>query len=252
VPSFQNPSGQCIGHTRRQALARALQGSGSLLVEDDPYGELWYDAPPPPPIAAQAPLQTVYLGSFSKVLAPGLRVGFLVAPSGTAPETTALRAKLLQAKQACDLHTPSLNQRIVMQLFDDGFDFDRHLDEVRVRYRAQRDAMDDALHRHLPAGFAWLRPPGGMFFWLHGPEGFDAQAHLMTAVEHGAAYVPGSAFHAPDHIGRGDGGAPGNSLRLSFVTLSPSQIDQAVAKLARSLALVGKPQVEPRAQASAA
>ncbi len=230
VPSFQNPSGHCIPDARRREIALQAQHSNTPVVEDNPYGELWFDAPPPPPLATHAPEQVIYLGSFSKVLAPGLRVGFIVTPSGDHPGTLALRAKLLQAKQAADLHTPALNQRIIVQLLDSGFDLDGHLGAVRARYRAQRDAMATALARHLPAGCTWHLPQGGMFFWVTCPDGIDTLQRLPLAVEAGVAYVPGASFYA--------GNAPGqaNTLRLSFVTLSPSEIDEAVARLARCLA----------------
>ncbi|MDO9002508.1 MAG: PLP-dependent aminotransferase family protein [Aquabacterium sp.] len=229
VPNFQNPSGHGIADARRREIAQQTRRSNTPLLEDDPYGELWFDAPPPPPLAAHAPEQVIYLGSFSKVLAPGLRVGYIVTPRGEHPGTLALRAKLLQAKQASDLHTPALNQRIIMQLLDSGFDLEGHLETVRVRYRAQRDAMATALARHLPAGCTWQLPQGGMFFWVTCPDGIDTLQRLPSAVEAGAAYVPGVSFYA--------GSAPGqvNTMRLSFVTLSPSEIDEAVSRLARCL-----------------
>ncbi|RZL01966.1 MAG: PLP-dependent aminotransferase family protein [Rubrivivax sp.] len=229
VPSYQNPSGHCIGDARRRALAEQARRSHTPVVEDDPYGELWFDTPPPPPLAAHAPEQVVYLGSFSKVLAPGLRVGYIVTPQGGRADTLALRAKLLQAKQASDLHTPALNQRIILQLLDSGFDLDGHLDTVRDRYRAQRDAMAAALSRHLPHGCTWRLPQGGMFFWVTCPEHIDTSQKLSRAVEAGVAYVPGVSFYA--------GCAPGqsSSLRLSFVTLSPLQIEEAVVRLASCL-----------------
>jgi 2-aminoadipate transaminase len=224
VPSFQNPSGHCIGDQRRRELAAQALQCQVPLVEDDPYGELWFDAPPPPPLAAHAPEQVIHLGSFSKVLAPGLRVGYLVTPSGDHPDVLALRAKLLQAKQASDLHTPALNQCLILQLLGSGFDLDGHLDAVRTRYRAQRDAMARALQRHLPDGCQWQLPQGGMFFWVTCPTQVDTMQRLPLAVEAGVAYVPGAAFH---------GGH--NTLRLSFVTLSAEQIEDAVSRLARCL-----------------
>ncbi|RZI84981.1 MAG: PLP-dependent aminotransferase family protein [Rubrivivax sp.] len=230
VPNFQNPSGHCIQAARRQALAAQLRYTGIPLVEDDPYGELWFDAPPPPPVAAHAPDQVIYLGSFSKVLAPGLRVGYLITPRGDHPGTLALRAKLLQAKQASDLHTPALNQRVILHLLDSGFNLDAHLDAVRARYRAQRDAMAQALTRHLPAGCTWQLPQGGMFFWVTCPAHIDTWQRLPLAVEAQVAYVPGASFYANPAPGQA------NTLRLSFVTLSPGQIDEAVARLAPCLA----------------
>jgi len=231
VPSFQNPSGHCIGQARRRELAAQAIQAGVPLIEDNPYGELWFDAPPPAPVAAHAPEHTVYLGSFSKVLAPGLRVGYIVTPRGDHPEVLALRAKLLQAKQASDLHTPALNQRVILHLLDKGFDLDAHLDAVRARYRAQRDAMAQALAHHLPSGCSWQLPQGGMFFWVTCPAQVDTMQRLPQAVEAGVAYVPGASFYADASLAK----AHAHTMRLSFVTLSPAQIDEAVARLAGCL-----------------
>jgi 2-aminoadipate transaminase len=216
LPNFQNPTGRCIGAARRQALVKRAAEIGLPIVEDNPYGELWFDAAPPPPLAAGAGDGAIYLGSFSKVLAPGLRLGYVVAP-------TALYPKLLQAKQAADLHTPGFNQRIVHEAIRDGF-LARHVPAVRERYRAQRDAMRSALDQHMPAGCRWAVPSGGMFFWVELPAGLDATALLPRAVEAGVAYVPGAAFFcaAPRH----------SSLRLSFVTVPPELIERGVAALA--------------------
>lgn len=229
VPSYQNPTGACLSEARRRHLAHALHAGHSTLIEDNPYGELWYDAPPPDPIAVHAPHHTVYLGSLSKVLAPGLRLGFVVTPPDEAPGAQALRMRLLQAKQATDLHTPGFNQRLVLQLLQDGFDLDAHVNQVRQAYKVQRDAMAAALRRHLPEGCAWQVPQGGMFFWVQGPEGFDAAASLPAAVDQGVAYVPGSAFYTEADEGRA---GRARQMRLSFVTLSPAQLEEAVARLA--------------------
>ncbi len=220
LPSFQNPAGRTIGAARRAELAAQAARIGLPLVEDNPYGELWYDAPPPPLLAALAGDAAVYLGSFSKVLAPGLRLGYVVAPPALFP-------KLLQAKQAADLHTPGFNQRIAHEVLRDGL-LERHLPLVRARYRAQRDAMAAALQRHLPAGCRWQRPAGGMFFWVELPEGLDAAALLPRAVEAGVAYVPGAPFYCCD--------PRPNTLRLSFVTVPPAAIERGVALLGQVLA----------------
>jgi 2-aminoadipate transaminase len=219
LPNFQNPSGRCIGAARRDALVKSAQALGLPIVEDNPYGDLWFDEPPPAPLASRWPEGVVYLGSFSKVLAPGLRLGYVVAPKVLGP-------KLLQAKQAADLHTPGFNQRVVHEVIRDGFLL-KHVPTIRERYRAQRDAMGAALQAHLPQGCHWNTPQGGMFFWVELPEGVDAVALLPKAVALGMAYVPGSAFYA-DH-------PRANTLRLSFVTVPPAQIDQGVRLLAQAL-----------------
>ncbi|WP_298825528.1 PLP-dependent aminotransferase family protein [uncultured Piscinibacter sp.] len=219
LPNFQNPSGRCMSAARRIALSAQAQALGLPIVEDNPYGDLWFDAEPPPPLATQWPECTVYLGSFSKVLAPGLRLGYVIAPKALFP-------KLLQAKQAADLHTPGFNQRVVHEVIREGF-LRTHVPTVRARYRSHRDAMRAALERHMPAGCRWNVPTGGMFFWVELPDGMDATALLPKAVERGMAYVPGAAFFA-DH-------AQANTLRLSFVTVPPQEIDRGVAMLAQML-----------------
>jgi 2-aminoadipate transaminase len=215
LPNFQNPSGRSIGAARRLQLVQAAQHAGLPLVEDNPYGDLWFDSPPPPPLCATAGDGGIYLGSFSKVLAPGLRLGYLVAPP-------ALYPKLLQAKQAADLHTPGFNQRVAYEVVRQGF-LDTHLPQVRARYKAQRDAMRAALDRHLPAGCRFNVPAGGMFFWVELPDSLDAAALLPQAVRGGVAFVPGAPFYcrAPRH----------HTLRLSFVTVAPPLIEQGVAAL---------------------
>ncbi len=223
LPNFQNPSGRCLSATRRDALVDAALQSGLPVVEDNPYGELWFDEPPPPPLSARLGTQALYLGSFSKVLAPGLRLGYLVAPPALFP-------KLLQAKQAADLHTPGFNQRVVYEVIKDGF-LATHVPTIRARYRAQRDAMQAALLTHLPAGCRWTQPSGGMFFWVTLPAGLDATALLPRAVDAGVAYVPGAPFFA--HAGPGSAAA--HTLRLSFVTVSPERINEGVAALGRVL-----------------
>lgn len=219
-PNFQNPTGRCMSEKRRAELVRTAQAIGLPIVEDNPYGDLWFDAEPPAPLASRWAEGTVYLGSFSKVLAPGLRLGYVIAPPS-------MRPKLLQAKQAADLHTPGFNQRIVYEVIRDGF-LREHVPTIRARYKAHRDAMRAALEAHMPAGCRWTVPSGGMFFWVELPEGTDATTLLPQAVEAGMAFVPGAPFYA-DH-------PRANTLRLSFVTASPAEIDRGIRLLAQTLA----------------
>jgi 2-aminoadipate transaminase len=135
-----------------------------------------------------------------------------------------LYPKLLQAKQAADLHSPGFNQRVVHEVIRNGF-LDHHVPTIRARYKAQRDAMRAALEAHMPAGCHWQVPAGGMFFWVELPPGLDAMAMLPQAVAAGVAYVPGSAFYCAQ--------PPANTLRLSFVTVPPARIAEGVAVLGR-------------------
>jgi 2-aminoadipate transaminase len=219
LPNFQNPSGRCMSALRRAQLTDAARELGLPIVEDNPYGDLWFDTAPPAPLSARWRDGSVYLGSFSKVLAPGLRLGYVIAPKDLFP-------KLLQAKQAADLHSPGFNQRVVHEVIKDGF-LREHVPTVRARYKAQRDAMRAALEHHLPTGCRWNVPAGGMFFWLELPENVDALALLPKAVERGVAFVPGAAFFA-DH-------AKANTLRLSFVTVPPATIERGIELLASAL-----------------
>jgi 2-aminoadipate transaminase len=217
LPNFQNPTGRTITEARRQALVQTARELALPIVEDNPYGDLWFDAPPPAPLAARYPEGSIYLGSFSKVLAPGLRLGYIVAPPAVMP-------KLLQAKQAADLHSPGFNQRMVAEVLRDGF-LDRHVPTIRALYKAQRDAMLAALAREMRGlDVQWNAPDGGMFLWARLPAGVDAIALLPRAVDKGVAFVPGAAFYAdaPDT----------RTLRLSFVTASTEQIDTGIAALA--------------------
>ena len=220
LPNFQNPTGRSMSEQRRAALSAAAAQLNLPIVEDNPYGDLWFDAPPPLPLTARNPDGCIYMGSFSKTLAPGLRLGFLVAPK-------ALYPKLLQAKQAADLHTPSFNQRMVTEVLKGNF-LDRHVPTIRALYKSQRDAMLAALDKHLAgSGVTWNTPDGGMFLWLKLPSGMNAVELLPKAVERNVAFVPGAAFYAD---------APQlNTLRLSFVTASVDQINIGIEALAHAL-----------------
>ncbi len=225
LPNFQNPTGGQISDARREAVVGAAQSAGVPIVEDNPYGDLWFEAAPPPSMTSRWPEGAVYLGSFSKVLTPGFRLGFLVAPQ-------ALYTRLLTAKQAADLHTPGFNQRVVYEVIKDGF-LDTHVPTIRARYRRQRDAMAAALATHMPTGTTYQLPHGGMFFWVRLPEGFDTMPLLDKAIEAGVAFVPGAPFYTASPDVR--------TMRLSFVTLSTTEIDEAVATLGRVLVQAGAP-----------
>jgi len=220
LPNYQNPTARTMSEARRAGLTALALDQGLPLVEDNPYGDLWYDQPPPKPLTARAPENCIYLGSFSKVLAPGLRLGYIVAPEPLMP-------KLLQAKQAADLHTPTFNQRIVAEVLKHGF-LERHVPTIRALYKKQCKTMLEALELEMKGmDVHWNSPDGGMFLWLRLPAGMNSLDLLPKAVENGVAFVPGTAFYAshPDL----------RALRLSFVTVSDSQIRVGVAALAKTI-----------------
>lgn len=219
TPTFANPSGETLSLAARQALLERLAAAGAPLIEDDPYGELWFETPPPPSCRALAGDNVLYLGSFSKVLAPGLRVGYVAGPE----PVVALLGRL---KQAADLHTPGFNQRLVAALLADGT-LDGHLPALRARYRAQRDALLGGLNRHLAPYAEWAVPEGGMFAWLRLKDGRDATPLFDAALAREVAFVPGAPFYfsAPDQ----------STLRLAFSTLDAARMDEGLARLAEAL-----------------
>lgn len=228
-PNFRNPTGQTMTAARRTQWAQTLRGRPIALVEDNPYGELWFDGPPPAPVAAQLPGQSLVLGTFSKVLSPGLRLGYVHGPHEVI-------AKMALARQAADLQTSSLTQRLVLKVLEGGL-LDVQLPHIRALYRAQRDAMLAALSRHMPDSVRWEAPQGGMFIWLSLPQGADATTLLPLALQRKVAYVPGTAFYAAC-------AAPRNTLRLSYATATPAQIETAIARLGEVFSTTHPP--EPR------
>jgi len=224
TPTFANPDGSTLSSAERQALLARLQAANVPLIEDDPYGDLWIDAPPPPACRTLAPARTLYLGSFSKVLTPGLRVGYVAGPR----PVIALLARL---KQAADLHTPSLNQRIIAALLADGT-LDAHLPALRTLYRQQRDALVGALDRHLRPYADWSAPAGGMFAWLRLKDGRDATELFAAALRQQVAFVPGAPFYFAD--------ADRSTLRLAYSTLAADQLDEGLRRLALACRELGQ------------
>ncbi|WP_079044708.1 MULTISPECIES: PLP-dependent aminotransferase family protein [unclassified Streptomyces] len=222
VPTFQNPTGRTLPAERRHAVAEAAARHGFWIVEDDPYGELRYDGEHMPSIASDpvAADRTVLLGSFSKVMAPGLRLGHLRAPAG-------LRRACVIAKQAADLHTSTIDQAAAARYLRDS-DLDAHLAVIRAAYQERRDAMLGGLPGALPEGSRWNRPEGGMFIWVTLPTGHDATALLETAIGHEVAYVPGAPFFCGEPDAR--------SMRLSFTTHAAEEIREGLRRLAKSFA----------------
>ena len=231
VPNFQNPTGLLIGREKRARLLEWAQRRDVLIVEDDPYRELFFEdsaseADVRPIKADDAEGRVVYLSSFSKTLAPGYRVAWIAAP---AP----LAVKFEMAKQAEDLLTGSLDQRIIFEACRRGL-LDRQLPLLRRHYQHKRDVMERALERELKDVVSWPEPKGGFFLWLTLPTPIDAEAMIPRAVEHGVIYVAGEAFFV-------DAGSPtasgprSNTMRLSFSAPTPQRIEEGVARLAATV-----------------
>lgn len=217
LPNFQNPTGRSLSVARRQELVETCARHNLPLIEDDPYGALSYKGAPFPKMLNMNPGGVIYMGSFSKVLTPGIRLGYVVAP-------LPLLRRLELAKQAADLHTAQLTQMVVHDVIKDGF-LERHIPTIRALYANQCQAMLDAMTRHFPAAVQWTRPEGGMFIWVTLPPHIDAMKLLDQAIAERVAFVPGAPFYA---------NAPAtNTLRLSFVTVTPERIDEGIAILGK-------------------
>jgi 2-aminoadipate transaminase len=220
IPDFDNPTGSRMPLARREALLEAADRHGVLVVEDAPYRELRFEERELPTLFELAPDRVVHVGTLSKTLAPGLRVAWVIAPAE-------LAGLLERAKQAADLHSSTFTQSVAVKLLERGTLRER-LPRLRAFYRAQRDALADALEAEVAGTLRFARPPGGMFLWASLPEGADAGALLVKAVEHGVAFVPGAPFYA-------DGG-PANTLRLSYSLPTHAELAEGARRLAGALA----------------
>ncbi|MFH2002616.1 MAG: PLP-dependent aminotransferase family protein, partial [Planctomycetota bacterium] len=217
VPTFQNPTGRTIPLSRREEIASIIRKHDALLIEDDPYSALRYSGVAIPTLKSMAPGNVIYVSTFSKIFAPGLRIGFLVAPEE-------LGRWLVLAKQGVDLHTNTFTQALATEYLEGGF-LAGHLPKILSLYTPRKEAMLSALDRFFPKGFEWTRPEGGMFVWLRGPEGIDMEQVYIRAVDKGVAYVPGRFFFAKE----GDGLA---TARLNFTFNDEATIERGVKILA--------------------
>ena len=226
-PDFANPTGTTLDRAGREALLDLADALDCALIEDAAYQALRYDGDPIPPILALETARkgdieacrTIYCGSFSKTLSPGLRLGWVCAASPVIRQMVLL-------KQAGDLHSATLNQ---IAMLDVAQGFDGHVARVRALYRGRRDAMLAALGRHMPAGVTWTRPEGGMFVWVTLPEGMDGAALLERSLARDkVAFVPGAAFY-PDGSGR-------NTIRLNFSSPTEAMIEEGLSRLGRLIA----------------
>jgi DNA-binding transcriptional MocR family regulator len=216
IPNFQNPAGVTLSAARRLEILDIAKAHGILVVEDNPYGLLWFDTPPPPAIRSADDEGVIYLGSFSKTFAPGFRVGWVVAPHG-------IREKLVLASEAAILSPSSFSQMVLSNYFEDE-DWRQQIHTFRELYRDRRDAMAQALSTYLPK-ITHTLPTGGFYLWLTLPEGLDSKEMLPRAITELVAYTPGTAFFA-----NGDGRA---NLRLAFCFPEPAFITEGIKRLAR-------------------
>ena len=220
IADTHNPCGVRLGSEQRARLVSLAHRFGVPIVEDDSYGFLHYDRNPLPALRALDAEWVIYVGTFSKIIAPALRLGWLVLPPRLAPAAGIL-------KEAADLECSALTQRAVNRLLRQRFA--GHLDRIRAGYRRRRDAMLGALRDHFPESARWTHPPGGFFVWVELPRRLDGDRVCEEALaEARVAVVPGSAFAAT-------GAAPGNHLRLSFASCAPDDIRTAVERLGRLL-----------------
>lgn len=232
LPNFQNPAGVTLSEGRRHQLILLADRYGIPIVEDDPYGQLRYEGEHLPPLVALDRENirrdngftlgnVIYLSTFSKTLAPGIRLAWIVAPEDVI-------GKLVQLKQAADLHTSTFNQYVAYEVARDGF-LDQHVRLIRQVYGERRDAMLHALKQYFPSEVTWTHPHGGLFLWVTMPEGTDSHALFQAALAENVAFVPGDCFYAHDnHEG-------GRHMRLNFSYSAPEDIQEGIRRLSIAL-----------------
>lgn len=241
LPNFQNPGGVTLSYERRLALIDIADRYGVPIIEDDPYGELRFEGEHLPPLVvldadklngrqytsrsephSYFKGNVIYMSTFSKTLAPGLRLGWIVAPKSVVQHC-------IMTKQGMDLHTSSFVQMVAYEVAKDGF-LTEHVRKIRDVYRERRDVMLEAMSEHFPPGVSWTRPQGGLFLWVTLPEGVDSTAVLETAIANKVAFVPGETFY-PNSDSH-------NSFRLNFSNARPEEIEEGIARLGRVLQTV--------------
>lgn len=236
LPNFQNPTGVTLSLARRRELISLASRSGVPIIEDDPYGQLRYEGDHLPPLVVlEGKLRAtdsdgcysgnvIYLSTFSKTLAPGPRLGWVIAPVDVIE-------KLVQAKQGADLHTSTFTQMVAYEVAHGGF-LDQHVRKIRAIYRKRRDAMLAALERYFPEGVEWTHPNGGLFLWVILPESLAAEQVLEVALEEEkVAFIPGGPFFPPEEETQ----VMENTMRLNFSNASLGKIEEGIARLGRVL-----------------
>jgi 2-aminoadipate transaminase len=220
IPNFQNPTGRSMSLERRRRLVELASQYGVPIVEDDPYGELRYEGEHLPTLKSlDTTGSVIYLGTFSKILAPGLRLGWIVA----APEALEV---FLHGKQPTDLHTGMVQQMATYEVCKNGF-VDSQVERIKAFYKERRDVMLRALEEHFPSSAHFTRPAGGLFVWAELPESVDTRELLVDAVKDKVAFVPGQGFH-PDNTGT-------NTMRLNFSNVPPDQLREGVRRLGHAI-----------------
>jgi len=231
LPNFQNPGGTTLSRSRRDQLVALSDKYGIPIIEDDPYGQLRYEGEHITPLVVLDRTNldrdddyklgnVIYLSTFSKVLAPGLRVAWIVAPAEVI-------AKLAQLKQSTDLHTSTFTQMVTYEAARDGF-IDEHVKLIRATYKERRDAMLAALQDFFPPEVSWTHPQGGLFVWVTMPPGIDSSRLLDVALRQNVAFIPGDPFF-PD-------GDPGSHMRLNFSNAQPEMIREGIRRLSIAVA----------------
>ena len=218
VPNFQNPSGISYSEEKRKEVAGIIRENNAVLVEDNPYGEIRFMGTDLPPIKKFLP-DSVLLGSFSKIVAPGIRLGWVVAGEE-------VMDKLVTAKQASDLHSNYLAQRMVHRFLTE-YDIEEHLNKIKSMYRRQRDVMVNSIEEYFPEGVICTKPEGGMFLWVTLPEGVSSMELFDLAIKENVAFVPGEAFYADD--------PEINTMRLNFSNSDEKSIVEGIKRLSNAL-----------------
>ncbi|HZY44309.1 MAG TPA: PLP-dependent aminotransferase family protein [Anaerolineae bacterium] len=231
LPNFQNPAGVTLSATRRYDLIALAEQYGIPIIEDDPYGQLRYEGDHIKPLVVLDSEylecsdnggysgNVIYTSTFSKTLAPGLRLGWVVAPKDVV-------AKLVMMKQGTDLHTSTFDQMVACEVAHGGF-LDRHIKTIREVYHHRRDVMLNALEKKMPDGVKWTRPLGGLFLWVTLPESIAAVDLLKDAIKEKVAFVPGDAFH-PNGGGR-------NTMRLNFSNAGDEMIEEGIRRMSLAI-----------------